>query len=254
LNGPDQLRHNGVVKIRRDADPSADAVAAVVATVDDAPTRQRVAASILENGPSTVAALADRLELTPAGVRRHLDQLIAIGAVEAREQRVYGARGRGRPAKVFAVTDAGRDAFVQAYDDLALTALRYLREHAGPDAVADFARRRTVEAEQRYAAVAAEPTPKARAVALAQSLSREGYAASVTSTPAGDQICQHHCPVAHVAAEYPQLCEAETEMFSRLLGQHVQRLATIAHGDGVCTTFVPPVTEDTTHPTGRTAS
>ena len=49
---------------------------------------------------------------------------------------------------------------------------------------------------------------------------------------------QHHCPVAHVAAEFPQLCEAETEAFGRLLGAPVQRLATIAHGDGVCTTYV----------------
>jgi predicted ArsR family transcriptional regulator len=41
-----------------------------------------------------------------------------------------------------------------------------------------------------------------------------------------------------VAAEFPQLCEAETEAFSRLLGTPVQRLATIAHGDGICTTHV----------------
>ncbi len=53
------------------------------------------------------------------------------------------------------------------------------------------------------------------------------------------QICQHHCPVAHVAAEFPQLCEAETRAFEQVLGTYVQRLATIAHGDGVCTTHVP---------------
>ena len=41
------------------------------------------------------------------------------------------------------------------------------------------------------------------------------------------------------SAEFPQLCEVETQLFSRLLGSHVQRLATIAHGDGVCTTHVP---------------
>ncbi len=44
--------------------------------------------------------------------------------------------------------------------------------------------------------------------------------------------------MAHVAAEYPQLCEAETEAFGRLLGTPVQRLATIANGDGICTTHV----------------
>jgi predicted ArsR family transcriptional regulator len=55
----------------------------------------------------------------------------------------------------------------------------------------------------------------------------------------GEELCQHHCPIAHVAAEFPQLCEAETEALSKVLGTHVQRLATIAHGDGVCTTFIP---------------
>jgi predicted ArsR family transcriptional regulator len=45
--------------------------------------------------------------------------------------------------------------------------------------------------------------------------------------------------VAHVAAEFPQLCEAETRVISHLVGTHVQRLATIAHGDGVCTTHIP---------------
>ena len=35
------------------------------------------------------------------------------------------------------------------------------------------------------------------------------------------------------------LCEIETQLFASLLGSHVQRLATIAHGDGVCTTHIP---------------
>src|SRR5260221_10917933 len=40
-------------------------------------------------------------------------------------------------------------------------------------------------------------------------------------------------------AEYPQLREAETEASGRrLLGTPVQRLARIAHGDGICTTHV----------------
>jgi hypothetical protein len=76
--------------------------------------------------------------------------------------------------------------------------------------------------------------------ALADALSADGYAARAGAAPAagGEQLCQHHCPVAHVAAEFPQLCEAETEAFGRLLGTPVQRLATIAHGDGICTTHV----------------
>ncbi|WP_432893114.1 helix-turn-helix transcriptional regulator [Kribbella sp. CA-245084] len=205
----------------------------------DESTRDRVARSILTNGPSSAAVLAERLELTPAAVRRHLDHLLDEGLVESREERVYGPRGRGRPAKVFVLTDTGRHAFHQAYDDLAATAMRFIAEAGGEDAVAEFARRRVAEVEQRYreAVDAAPDSSKAEALALA--LTGDGYAASTAKAAHGEQLCQHHCPVAHVAEQFPQLCEAETEVFSRLLGKHVQRLATIAHGDGVCTTHIP---------------
>ncbi|MEU4099991.1 helix-turn-helix transcriptional regulator [Streptomyces tanashiensis] len=210
-------------------------------------TRNRVARSILDHGPSTVADLAERLRLTQAAVRRHLDSLVAENVVEAREKRVYGTRARGRPAKVFALTDCGRDAFDQSYDSLAVEALRWIERNAGGEAaVAAFARDR-IEAQAgayREAVEAAEPAQ--RTEALAKALTADGYAATARNAPVGEQLCQHHCPVAHVAEQYPQLCEAETEFFSRLLGTHVQRLATIAHGDGVCTTFIPHSAPQTT--------
>ena len=208
---------------------------------DDAPTRERVARSILELGPSTAAVLADRLDLTPAAVRRHLDHLTVEGAVEAREPRVYGHRGRGRPAKVFALTEAGRDRFDQQYDDLAVQALRFLKETGGDEAVLEFARRRVGVLETRFREIVEERPDVEPSVALAEALTQSGYAASVRDIPVGQQLCQQHCPVSHVAHEFPQLCEAETEVFSRVLGRHVQRLATIAHGDGVCTTCIPDV-------------
>ena len=205
----------------------------------DAPTRERVARSILELGPSTAAVLAERLDLTPAAVRRHLDQMIAEGAVEAREPRVYGTRGRGRPAKVFAITEAGRDRFDQQYDDLAVQALRFLEETGGDTAVLEFARRRVANIETHYDEIVAGNPGIEPSQALARALTQGGYAASVRQGPVGEQLCQQHCPVSHVAHEFPQLCEAETEIISKVLGRHVQRLATIAHGDGVCTTCIP---------------
>jgi len=204
-------------------------------------TRGRIARLILENGPVTAAGLSARLGLTSAAVRRHLDNLLADGMVEVRNARTYGSRGRGRPARLFTITDAGRSAFEHAYDDLATSALRFLAERAGPGAVTEFARQQIAELERRYRPTVEAADPADRVQALAAALSADGYAASAGGAPAtggGEQLCQHHCPVAHVAAEYPQLCEAETEAFGRLLGTPVQRLATIAHGDGICTTHV----------------
>ncbi|MEU8249619.1 metalloregulator ArsR/SmtB family transcription factor [Nonomuraea sp. NPDC048916] len=204
-------------------------------------TRARVARLILEHGPVSAAALGERLGLTPAAVRRHLDALLTDGMIEPRTARPRGQRGRGRPAKLFAITDAGRSAFEHAYDDLAGSALRFLAERMGHEAVADFARSQVSGLLTRLEPVMRTVPADQRVQVLAQALSAEGYAASASKAKSGgDQLCQHHCPVAHAAAEFPQLCEAETEAFAQLLGTPVQRLATIAHGDGVCTTHVSP--------------
>jgi predicted ArsR family transcriptional regulator len=205
----------------------------------DAPTRQRVARTILELGPSTAAALAERLALTPAAVRRHLDHMLSEGLVELRDQRPRGVRGRGRPAKLFALTGAGRDQFEQQYDDLAAQALRYLQDTGGEQAVAAFARHRLAALEERIRALLAADPRMTASAAIASAMRDDGYAASVRAVPIGEQLCQQHCPVAHVAGEFPQLCEAETELIGRIVGRPVQRLATIAHGDGVCTTSIP---------------
>jgi len=70
-------------------------------------------------------------------------------------------------------------------------------------------------------------------------LTDAGFAASIEKMGHGEQLCQHHCPVAHVAEKFPQLCEAEMAVFTASLGTYAQRLATIARGDSFCTTFIP---------------
>jgi predicted ArsR family transcriptional regulator len=162
--------------------------------------------------------------------------------VTFREQPARGHRGRGRPARVFLLSEEARGRSGRhTYDDLAATALRWIAAHGGDQAVTVFAAERVAALEARCRAAIADAgdDPLARAEALAAALTDEGYAASATVIASGGQLCQHHCPVAHVAAEFPQLCEAETRVISHLVGTHVQRLATIAHGDGVCTTHIP---------------
>jgi predicted ArsR family transcriptional regulator len=212
----------------------------------DSRTRSRVLHMVSSDGPVTAAELGRALTLTPAAVRRHLDALVEQGTVVEHEP-TASRRGRGRPARAYVVSDAGHRSLEGDYDSLAVEVLRYLEGTAGAQAVADFARSRVAGVEQRYADRLAEAgtDPTARASALVDALSADGFAATARPVGAGGltgiQLCQGHCPVQHVATEFPAFCEAETDAFSRLLGVHVQRLATLAGGDHVCTTFVPTV-------------
>lgn len=207
-------------------------------------TWDRVRQMLAEDGPLTAADLAARLGLTPAAVRRHLDQLAEEGAVEEHVPATSG--GRGRPARAYVLSASGHAGLGADYADVATSALRFLAERAGADAVGEFARERSAQLERGYAAQLPSTggDVRARAEALASVLSDEGFAATIRPVGAdlpanGVQLCQGHCPVLHVAAEFPEFCDAETEAFSRLLGVPVQRRTTLAGGAHSCATFIP---------------
>ncbi|MEO9328516.1 helix-turn-helix transcriptional regulator [Gordonia aurantiaca] len=204
----------------------------------DGQTREAVLNLLVEAGPLTAGDIGERLGISAAGVRRHLDALTAAGDIEVAPTG-FGHRGRGRPAKWFRLTPSGRGKMRHAYDDLAGAAMRKLREVGGSDAVTEFARER-IERVVADVEPATDPAHVTDTVEkIADALTGAGYATNTRQVGNGVQICQHHCPVAHVATEFPELCEAETAVFTELLGTHVQRLATIANGDCACTTHVP---------------
>lgn len=221
----------------------------------DGHTRSAIVQLLLE-GPITAGQIGDRLGISAAGVRRHLDALIDAGDAEAHAAATWQHSGRGRPAKRYRLTAAGRGKLGHTYDDLAAAAMRQLREIGGDEAIRTFARHRIDTILSGVDRTADDHTRdddtrdndvEAAAETLAAALTDAGYATTTTRVAGpidGVQICQHHCPVSHVASEFPELCEAEQEAFADILGTHVQRLATIVNGDFACTTHVPLIPDE----------
>jgi predicted ArsR family transcriptional regulator len=206
----------------------------------DRHTRGEIVRLLLEAGPITAGDIGERLGISAAGVRRHLDALLDAGEALASPAASWQQHGRGRPAKRYRLTAAGRAKLGHTYDDLAAAAMRQLREIGGDEAVRTFARRRIDSILQ---GVSDEPDDvEAKADRVAAALTKAGYATTTTRVRGpidGIEICQHHCPVSHVAEEFPELCQTERDAFADVLGTHVQRLATIVNGDCACTTHVP---------------
>ncbi|SER49050.1 Predicted transcriptional regulator, ArsR family [Propionibacterium cyclohexanicum] len=218
-----------------------EAVAKVPSSPDtgESSARLEVLRELMGRGRATAAELARSLGVTPTAVRRQLGMLLDAGQVEEHERRQPGPRGRGRPAREYVITASGRAVFGQGYDDLAIQAIGALVEAAGAEGVTRLGERRCDEVGTQYEERRRETPDEDPVETLAELLDQKGYVARVAPSPVGAQLCLYNCPVAEVATAYPQLCEVETRVFSRLLGSHVQRLATIAHGDGICTTNVP---------------
>src|SRR5699024_12015398 len=114
-----EIRHTDVVKNlgttqQPNTAPSAgrawaagsEGVAAHAPAGAEGRTRDEVARLLLEEGPMTAAAIATRLAITPAAVRRHLDGLVAAEEAWAREEAPRLRRRRRRPAELYTLTDA----------------------------------------------------------------------------------------------------------------------------------------------------
>ena len=210
-------------------------------------TRDRVLHSVMMNGPITAAKLGKELGHTAAAIRRHLDKLEEEGLIEVKEMGHKPSRA-GRPARHYVVNPQGQSQWGSRNADVAIKAISRLYALGGERAVEEFARELAREQEARYTAML-EGTEKGpeRIEALARALAADGYMGFTrdVSIPTGrtpmraKQICQAHCPVVDIAAAVPAICDAETEMFQRVLGVDVRRLSTMAAGGHVCTTHVP---------------
>jgi predicted ArsR family transcriptional regulator len=204
---------------------------------------ERIARLLLSGGPATASELAELLGMSATAVRRPLLALCEAGLVAQTDQPPYGpsrAVRRGRPSQIFSLTDEGRSACDQGYDGLALEALRYLRDAGGSKAVEGFAKARARRLLGVLEDGIAPSLPNSDPASVAELLTAAGFAATFEPNEAGsNQLCQHNCPVVEAAKEFPELCEAETEVLSEILGLHVTRLSTLAQGGHVCTTLIP---------------
>ena len=207
--------------------------------------RDRLARELLKLGPITASDLADSLGISAVAVRKHLDDMSEKSLVKSHEIAPFGPakpKGRGRPARVYSLTSEGRDFFENQYQSLAQEAVTYLATTFGDKAVKDFALSRAKEMLKKYSLIlnkAKDVTEKVEI--LSSALSIDGFAAT-TDKGSGPtqtiQLCQHNCPIAHVAEQHPEFCDAELDAFSQLLGVNVTRLSTIANGGNICTSLV----------------
>lgn len=211
---------------------------------DDVGTCEQILRLIVERGPITSGELAKILVLTPAAVRRHIATLVNDNYIQTHDGLAHGPAKRGRPSRQYVATARGQEQLGQAYADLANHALHFVRKTLGAEGVSRFVMERTSSLEERYRAVLSRSSNGTgeRAALLAQALNADGFVATIRRggpNALAIQLCQGHCPMLQVANDFPELCEAETAAFARLLGVPIQRLSTQANGGHVCTTNIP---------------
>ncbi len=174
------------------------------------------------------------LGITSMAVRQHLAALEAEGLVR---HEVHSGK-RGRPAKLWCVTDAAQDRFPDAHAALAVELIRHTRKAFGGNALSDVLAARTTEQRLRYRGeLAGQSGLRDRLEQLAQIRSREGYMAELRRDGDDWLFVENHCPIGEAVKICNRLCREELALFDAVLGTGVSiaRESHIAAGDGRCT-------------------
>ena len=209
-------------------------------------TRQSILLALKHNGPSTIAKLASRLQMTREAVRQHLMQLEGAGWVEKRAKRGAGTGG-GRPSMDFRITPSGEHLFPKHYDALTVEVLDTVASQFGADALhqilATMTEARVREWEPRLQGLSLEERVKAlKGIYLADDTYMD-----IEQSDERLSLVERNCPFFNVASRRPALCSVTVSTLTRLLGHRVVREESFQNGDGRCVFRVlrdQPVSQD----------
>ncbi|MBN1148043.1 MAG: ArsR family transcriptional regulator [Anaerolineales bacterium] len=199
-------------------------------------SRQQVLEYVQAQRVATAGDLSRALHMTAANARHHLAILQQQGLVD--QVGLHPARGKGRPAALFALSEQFLGDNLGALSSALLELIfQQAEESGGQDVVlrcvaarlaarmscGDFNPDGTQPGEGASGKVAGSLTQRLfRAI---KALERGNYQARWEAHIQGPRIILGHCPYAAILAHHPELCRLDVYLLEELLGERLQQVA-----------------------------
>jgi len=143
-------------------------------------------------GPQSAAELGDQLQMTSMGARQHLMALESEGWVGFSDE----ARGRGRPVRLWHLTDQAWQRFPDTHGDLTLQLIDDIRQVFGDAGMEQLITRREQQMQARYESRLTQPALADRLMTLKALRTQEGYMADMSQEEDGSWLWwESHCPI-----------------------------------------------------------
>ena len=190
------------------------------------------------HGPQSAAELGEQLQMTSMGARQHLMTLEADGWVSFNDE----ARGRGRPVRLWHLTEQAWQRFPDSHSELTLQLIDNIQQLFGEVGMERLTAQREQQQLARYQAELTQPALADRLAALTAQRTREGYMADFRQEEDGSWLLwESHCPICAAARACRGFCRSELEMFRRLLAPAgVDREQYLLEGDHRCLYRIRP--------------
>ncbi|MDF1794369.1 MAG: transcriptional regulator [Thalassobaculaceae bacterium] len=197
-------------------------------------TVDRILFRLKTRGPESIADLSSAFGVTSEAVRQLLVKLEADRLVTFEDQRA----GRGRPKRLWRLTETGHARFPDRHADLTVGLLDAVRAEFGDAGLDRLIARREAEQRETYVqAISGIGSLEQRVARLADLRDREGYMAEWKREADGALLLiENHCPICAAAATCQNLCRSELAVFQEALGRDalVERVDHVLAGGRRC--------------------
>ena len=202
--------------------------------LDDSP-RGQIIKLLQRNGPMGIKDLRQALGVSDTAIRQQLQYLIADDLVAAT---TAPARGRGRPGRVYELTDNARHLFACECEDLALALYNELLIEQGPEGVQRLLDRVGQRLADQYRHQMRGLELQERVRVYAKLLDERGIMADISEDQESLILHEYNCPYHELATAHTEICEMEQKMLSQVLGAEVELTHTIVDGHHRCSFVV----------------
>jgi DeoR family transcriptional regulator, suf operon transcriptional repressor len=203
-------------------------------TTQQPSTKQDILHHLLKQGQATAQELAERLQVSPQAIRRHLKDLETEGLIV--HQAIQA--GMGRPNYSYALSREGRSQFPDRYDEFAVSLLDTLAETVGKDQVGSILKKQWERKAIEYRDLIGSGSLEDRVSRLVELRREEGYMAEshlVESDAKKFMLTEYNCAIAQIAESFPSVCGHELEMFAIALPDcKVERTHWLVNGEHRC--------------------
>lgn len=196
-------------------------------------TRFRILEIIKEQGDTTVAELALKLDMAPVSVRHHLDVLQGENLITTPRVRRPGTVGR--PQQIYTLTEAASAHFPRSHDSLAARMLDEVKAMLPADQLHALFERIADGVARDALPLPADSSLERRVEHAVDFLNDHGYLARSERRDGHFMLVTLNCPYAGVAEQHRELCAMDMRLMNRLLGVTPTPVGRLSEGECRCT-------------------
>ncbi len=199
-------------------------------------TRTKILAYLLGD-ELTALDLKERLQINESAVRKHMDKLEGKGLVEHHFKKV----SKGRPKKLFSITDKGRGLFPRQMGLLVDGLFKALVSEYGEEEVGSLMEQVADNIYPYIVHSIMEEDPKERLEAAVENFEEMGFFCSLSSSGDAYTIEYKNCIFSDVSEEYGKMvCRVHTSLMQRIVGDDVEieHENSILQGDDNCVQMI----------------